>query len=108
MAKKPVEKGWRERAGLEKRRSRPAPPVVNIIDPNQMSIWDIFDPPGKEQRRCGLLPARQEVRRYVVLDAGTTDSLNDILGDFKYTVDNTPQDQQTSFTTKGVFKGQSN
>ncbi len=68
--KKTVEKGWRERAGLEKRRGKSTQPEEIYVDPRQMSLWEFIDPTGEERRRCGLLP-----------DSG--DSLSDVLGDFK-------------------------
>jgi hypothetical protein len=41
MASQKVENGWRERAGLEKRRSKPKAEGI-VIDPNQLTIWDAF------------------------------------------------------------------
>lgn len=60
--KKTPEKGWRERAGLEKKSCKTKPPEEIYIDPRQMSIWDFIDPTGEERRRCGMLSsARHDV-----------------------------------------------
>jgi hypothetical protein len=47
MARKKGEEGWRERTGLEKRRSKAKPAEEVCIDPRQMTIWDILGPDGK-------------------------------------------------------------
>lgn len=53
--KKTVEKGWRERAGLEKRRCKSVHPKEIYIDARQTTIWDFIDPTRQKQQRGGAL-----------------------------------------------------
>lgn len=47
MARKKGDEGWREKAGLERRRSKSKKAEETYIDPRQMTIWDILGPDGK-------------------------------------------------------------
>jgi hypothetical protein len=73
MARKKIEEGWREQAGLEQRRRKAKKADEVYIDPRQMTIWDILGPDGKG---LDVQPA-----------APVSSVVDEVLGDFNKTVD---------------------